>query len=534
MGLADEISRACDGTKGKISSLTRAPFQCHLSLTFVDKPLTGSGALQPAGSDRNDVSRVSQWAHLSLRELTEKMNKELSGCSRLLNQNLSLVSLPSIREPERINPSIPAAALDRLRELVEQNSASRRKYVDGLSVPSQSYWSIAVGTVVILAGIGLCVQGITGSHETAGWMTAGVLAWLMGAIVTIFGHLSEEKKHDEALGQLRDLIRNANEVGDEKLRLSVSQLMEPVANGVEKEALRKVADMERQALSSLSDSGLSPIGDWYLNKVDQTKQTAHVLLASLPNRVSGLLDEITIREIVLEWQILGEPDSEQLNALVGEVLRAKYPAIQSQISKDVEIAIKGLLEDAFNDLDTLCSRFHVALALDSQSKGPREVFAEIVKQSLKVDAGLEERGYGDNTAVFASLATGVGASLVGVLSGGAGVALLASGPVGWILGALGGYALIKNSDGLQSFFKGAAKRLGFGLTAAKLVDGLRGARDELRRNSHTHLADSMERFQKEMTKGFEEVARSVSAAALEQQQKSGRVRPHIDAGRSGP
>ena len=171
---------------------------------------------------------------------------------------------------------------------------------------------------------------------------------------------------------------------------------------------------------------------------------------AINDRIAGQADRTMTRARALLQETFGA-----LIAEVGQLQRtSQIPTFEDSARYDLNTMtnrLNALLAETSTDMQALVSeRLQRAF-------GYSDVDVAGKLRATKVDGlntlNLRTRGRGSSDGTMVAAAAGAG--LVGSIAGGAGVALIAAGPVGWILGAaLGAYLGYKASEGYENQLRG--------------------------------------------------------------------------------
>lgn len=154
-----------------------------------------------------------------------------------------------------------------------------------------------------------------------------------------------------------------------------------------------------------------------------------------------------------------ELDENLLNTKIKQYIEIRKPLLEKNIVDSYQNLCRKIIKDF---VATITNNGKKIEGIGAISKGKID---ETIAKALNISSGNLKLT--ESTEDITNAIIGAGIIGAGVLSGGAGVALVASGPIGWIAGAiLGGTMLFKGKDTIKSILRS----FGFGLDYRKMQE----------------------------------------------------------------
>lgn len=187
-------------------------------------------------------------------------------------------------------------------------------------------------------------------------------------------------------------------------------------------------------------------------------------IMSLPKKAGQLAaDNLFDRDFIARMKALAdqdEVDMDKINSIIEVWVRDRKPFIDKIVSDELKRGIKEVVGKYLQVVQSFSTSLQTTSAISMRD------LEDAVSRGLMLQSSSVSFS-GHNIEGLTDLVIGAGVIGAGVISGGAGMALIASGPVGWIAGAVIG-GLMLTSDGARRFIKGVMRAFGFGMNGEKM------------------------------------------------------------------
>ena len=306
------------------------------------------------------------------------------------------------------------------------------------------YWAISVGSAVL---------------ATVASMVALSLIILVSIAGVICFGLAARRYHGPSRDRILEMVVAKRSVAVHKLEVESNR--NTLAEDISKEYAVCIYLIENASWKEMfPNTDIDSIRRLHLSAESQYDYLMKTVAYAVAEKASSQVFE---RDFIRETEAMvnnGDLTEEAYRDRVKQYLTARQPLVErttnEEALKEFSRVIKRYLTSVKQHTHQSASASGISLRRLEES-----IAAATDVRSSEVDLSSEDLDS------LARIVVGAGAIGGGILSGGAGVALIASGPIGWIAGAaIAGLALTQGKSHIKSML-GA---MGFGLTEEKVRD----------------------------------------------------------------